>query len=1417
MKSLQKKSLISLVYLQAIALFLGAVLSIYAEAAPVDFTNKPLSNSSDDEIAPNLLFIFDDSGSMDNDYMPDWANSNDSFELDSSYNSIAYDPAIRYLPPAYYTSSGKNSTTYRSQTGVSTATGADSNSKPNWRRVKRDAYGVLSSSTTNLENLNSGSGPEYWVTKPGEYCKRSDLKDCNQQGEPDFTTGYIVPAPIRWCNSATNANHTTTPNPAIGACQGPRVSPFTHLRAPASAVPANTPIARITISGAPWNPWWARPRVTGITVNGGQIMRDRTNRSGSENNLAAWTVSRINDCTNVRRGNCTTAHGYTANQEGTTVVIYANGSPALAGVTPQLTHSGTLSETITPFAMPSSTPGERIQTFITPGNNVYKYPGTEFKHGNRSDCLGSVCTYNEEMTNYANWYTYYRTRAQMMKTASSLAFDEVDARYRVGFMTTSTLGSRSLDIKLFTVQHKADWYQKLFNTRSDRWTPLRGALSTAGRIFANKTNAHGTFTDPMEYACQKNFALLTTDGFWNTNDETSTYAGGPKALNGTSNVGNMDSAAANTPYGKREGSTARSNTLADVAMYYSQTDLRTNALGNCTGEKGATADGVCETTLSSGQVRNEKQTMTTLTLGLGVDGVLAYIDDYENQPGDFADIQSGSSTQWPDPIGNSGAERIDDLWHAAVNGDGTYFSAKNPTQVVSKLTRAISEISAQIGAGAAAATSSLNPVAGNNASYVPGYTTTKWTGNLRKQPIDPVTGFIKTTVDACVEDVVDQSTCDPSNVNNGFCVTSETADSCSAKGGSFDATANTCSVAIEPSCSGVMSSLVSSDSDTRNIFTKVINATSGASELGDFTYSNLTTAQQATLDDTTKLQALTQWATLTTDQQANVTGQNLVKYLRGQKGFEESSSNLAENQIFRSRSAVLGDIVGSKPAFMGAPTFSFGDSGYTNFKTEQANRQRMVYVGANDGMMHAFDAETLEEKWAYVPSMVIPNLWRLADRDYSEKHNFYVDGSIEISDICIAADCSTATKDDWRTILIAGLNSGGRGYYALDITDPVIDPSDPSKGPKLLWEFDASAANGDVDLGYTFGNPFVTKRNSDGKWVVVFTSGYNNIPDTDSFYTSSTFQPPASYTGGDGNGRLYVLDAQTGTKLSEIETFQVDAAGVPTTNPVGNLAQPSGLAKITAFVEDAAKNNKTKDVYAGDLLGNLWRFDLDAETAFLVTKFGATQPIMTKPILGKINGKRIVYVGTGKYLEDYDIQSVNYTTQSIYAVQDSETVTLLNPRNTLVQRTVQVDSSNTDVRISGPVTAPATVNVDFDVDRGWYVDLPDSGERQNVDGRLLLGTLIVPTIVPEASACQTAGYGWLNFLDYSTGLQVNTANVSTLLTNPAAGLSIVINTQGDPAVNVIDVKGGIDGKTPPGSGTISGFQMKRSIWREIVD
>ncbi len=325
----------------------------------------------------------------------------------------------------------------------------------------------------------------------------------------------------------------------------------------------------------------------------------------------------------------------------------------------------------------------------------------------------------------------------------------------------------------------------------------------------------------------------------------------------------------------------------------------------------------------------------------------------------------------------------------------------------------------------------------------------------------------------------------------------------------------------------------------------------------------------------------------------------------------------------RSRTTVLGDIADSGVVYVGPPNSPYQaatDPGYSTFLTTFESRAPRVYVGANDGMVHAFDDSTGNETWAYVPSVLYrggtaggdpkTGLGALSYQDGALPpfvHHFYVDATAKVTDVNFAADTS---GQDWRTILVGGLGKGGTAYYALDITDPSAIVTEADAATKVLWEFKPS------DMGYTYGKPIIAKtRAFNGAWLVIVATGYNN---------------PS------GVGQVYFVRAKDGVLLKTMSTG------------VGTPGSPSGLAHLAGYTKNY-HNQLAEQIYGGDLLGNFWRFDVSdpdpnhwtvGQLASLVDGVGAPQPVTTPPqieidITNDID--RWVFVGTGKLYDPSDL------------------------------------------------------------------------------------------------------------------------------------------------------------------------------------
>jgi type IV pilus assembly protein PilY1 len=261
--------------------------------------------------------------------------------------------------------------------------------------------------------------------------------------------------------------------------------------------------------------------------------------------------------------------------------------------------------------------------------------------------------------------------------------------------------------------------------------------------------------DSMVASCQKNFTLLTTDGYWT--DVNSAYDGAVNTgwkVDGTTRMDNEDvGPTTTTPRPFYEGPTASTGTLADVAMYYYKNDLRPPVM------VGSPAQDIWEDNVKPvGTDTALWQHMTTYTLGLGLDGVLDYQSDYDSTPppaGDYADIMSGAKNWTPVTTTGNDESALDDLWHAAVNGRGKFFSARDPNALTAGLSEALGNINGASGAGAAAATSNLQPVAGDNWAFTPEYKSEPfqtdrqslaWHGDVKAKTIDLVGGIVSSFV-----------------------------------------------------------------------------------------------------------------------------------------------------------------------------------------------------------------------------------------------------------------------------------------------------------------------------------------------------------------------------------------------------------------------------------------------------------------------------------------------------------------------------------------------------------------------------------------------------------------------------------------------------------------------------------------------
>jgi hypothetical protein len=446
------------------------------------------------------------------------------------------------------------------------------------------------------------------------------------------------------------------------------------------------------------------------------------------------------------------------------------------------------------------------------------------------------------------------------------------------------------------------------------------------------------------------------------------------------------------------------------------------------------------------------------------------------------------------------------------------------------------------------------------------------------------------------------------------------------------------------------------------------------------------------------------WASLSDTQKAaldqsafddgEITSQ-ILNFVRGDRSAEHPDGGL------RHRTSVLGDAIHSNPVYVAGPRANFTINNYANFATQKAGRAPRVYFGANDGMLHAIDAATGNEAWAYVPSMVIPKLNHLVGRPYS--HQYYVDGSLTVQDAFYGAN--------WHTVLVGGLGAGGKGWFGLDITDPGVDESivrvAGGNNAKVLWELDPSHATVGDDVGDAFGQAVIAKLN-DGNWYAVIGNGYNSV---------------------NGKAVLFLVNVANGNVT-------------PISTNSGSADSPNGLSSPTLV--DTNLDGTADLVYAGDIDGQLWKFDLndnvsgDWEVAYNGKPLhpgDPEQPIIQPPdvTLHPVAGHMIMF-GTGRLFTADDV--ADGPTQALYGVWDSgQPPPLTADDQDMMAQTLSGDQEYTSGDIVENVQTfdPDPGAIDWTSHDGWMVELPE-GFRVLQPPQLRAGRLKVTVTRPIVRA-----------------------------------------------------------------------------------
>lgn len=872
--------------------------------------------------------------------------------------------------------------------------------------------------------------------------------------------------------------------------------------------------------------------------------------------------------------------------------------------------------------------------------------------------------YPASQQQFANWFSYYRSRALSAKNAyGKLIFNARNVR--MGLITINNNNNANTQIRdMDQAANKAFLLRQLYDDFAPSGgTPLRSAMNACGAYLSCNGNPFG-FNDSCPRlaassggSCQQNFLVTMTDGYYNGN---------------LGNIGNTDGDD-NTPWDGGAYADGFSNTLADIAMRYYENDIHPSLPDELN-----TIPGVDEA---------RHQHVVTYTVAFGVNGTL------EASPTD-----NQQSFPWTNP-GAGNAEKIDDLRHAAYNGRGLFLDSRDPTNLADSLQSALSDIGDRTSSAAAVAlnSGSLNI---NTGVFQARFDSGDWSGELLFFPVSDGTG------------------------NTPGCGNEAQGELCQKR---YDA--------------GRLLNDRNWDLQ-RTILSYAADSRTGV----PFRWNSISESQRDQISNNP----------FGSDFSDEV-GALILAYLRGDRRLEP-------NSVVRDRSSVLGDIVNSDPFFVGGPVQNYDFDNYASFKAANRNRTPVAYVGANDGMLHAFNANTGQELFAYVPNAVYKDLNRLLFANYNRNHRYYVDGPPVVGDAFI--------NSQWRSVLVSGLRGGGQAVFALDVTNPT-GVTEGNAANTVMWEFtDAD----DPNLGYTYSQPTIT-RMANGRWAAIVSSGYNNTEADGNASDTGRGYIFVLYLEGPGSDGVWNLG-------SDYQRIALPAAS-------GSISTPAGIATPAAVSID--DDVDAEFIYVGDLNGNMWRVDVgDASANAWSVSFtgnplfvarddtGTPQPITVRPEVGAhptgLDNGLVVYFGTGQFLQESDNNPNNAQTMSLYGIWDENTAGLspaISRADLLEQQILQEFSVQTDNNNNRAVACRAgddcfRATTDNDIDyisqnggggghRGWFMDLKvansnnNRGERQVSTPILREGRLFFTTLLPSEGACEFGGDSFLMILDPENG------------------------------------------------------------------
>jgi type IV pilus assembly protein PilY1 len=926
--------------------------------------------------------------------------------------------------------------------------------------------------------------------------------------------------------------------------------------------------------------------------------------------------------------------------------------------------------------------------------------------------------------NFANWFAYYRTRLRLAQTVLSHGTQGLDGKVRFSYQDlppsiqtlTNHFGSFS--------SGAADFYSWLFSLKPAGDAPLIQAVVDAGEFLSTDLPYRENVEDPDSElrACRSNFHLLVSDGAWDD-----TWASGNTDAQSVDFPTNPFAVTSYDPRASYAAPYVDDNVgfLADAAFYYWSRDLRPNLDNVVPPLVGHSAD-TADTFWRLGNDPATWQHVTTYALGVGQQGNVVYPDGTysDGQKSIFADGFPGSYDALSTPAASiPSSAKADDLWHAAINGRGSFSNAQAPDLLTDALRGILSSVATVGAASASAAASSPGTSTSGPRIFQALLNTLDWSGEVRAFDISLGLGQ------------------EP-------CATVAAGEPCGTP--AWEAAAR-----VDASAAAGSRQIITVSSSGTGIAFTAAN------------WDQLSSGQQQGLlgPGIDPIEA-------TDAQQAKAKAR--IDYLRGVRNYEASRRSPSDPYTFRDRSTVLGDIINAGPVYVGAPNRYYTDHGYSQgdgdtagFKEQYQNRTGVVYVGANDGMLHAFNAQTGDELFAYVPSLVFSNLADLTDPRYggNVSHKAFVDGPIGEGDAYF--------NGAWHSVLVGALGRGAQGIYALDVTDPAaVEQASPGTLP--LWELLDRA---DADLGFVYGRPAIVRipdpvNTGEIRWVAIFGNGYNNTdtagesPDY-CFDQDSTTPCTISATG---DAVLYLVDIADRTIVKKLDTG-VGRANDPTTT-VDADKRANGLAQVTVI--DADGDLVADFAYAGDLFGNLWKFNLSDLTAtpkrIFVAKDagGKVQPITTPIAVARYptGVGTLVLFGTGKFLGQEDVADLQV--QTFYGIWDYGQAADSGPnRGDLLQQSFIASASIQDNGVTVSEARVTTSNaIDWNVNKGWYIDLcpggglghcaTQKGERVAVAPVVKADRVVFVTVIPESDPCSAGGVSWVNALSTDSGARLAT-------------------------------------------------------------